>query len=123
MHFGKELIGVGVDSIAWIRADRFLKDHPPELIGRLLTKAEQNSFRLTSSKLRFFARLVTAKEAFFKASGGFWMGGESGFREIEIVMDGDSAFSIPGSFETEGEFFETPNGVGARVTIWESSRQ
>ena len=118
MHFGKEIIGVGVDSIAWTRVDRFLKDHPPEFTDRLFTKAEQNSFRLTSSKRRFFARSVAAKEAFFKASGGFWMGGEAGFREIEIAMDGDSAFHIPGPFETKGEFFETPEGVGARVMIW-----
>ena len=122
MHSGRELIGVGVDSVTWDRVVRFLSDHSPEFTDRLLTEAEQNFFRHTSHKLLFFARSMAAKEAFFKASGGFWMGGEAGFREIEIAMDGNSAFHIPGPFEAAGEFFETPRGVGARVMVWGTRR-
>ena len=118
MPLGKKLIGIGIDSVAWGRVERFLESHSPESVARLLSPAEQKSFRATSRKLQFFARSFAAKEAFFKASGGGWMGREAGLRQIEIVMEEASRFRVASDFRTEGEFFETPDGIAARVVVW-----
>ena len=122
MHLGQELIGIGIDSVAWSRMERFLNRHPPEWVERLLSPTEQNFFRVASQKLQFFARSFAAKEAFFKASGGFWLGTEAGFREIEIRMEEGPRFHVACDFRVEGKFFHTPNGIGARVLVWNNRR-
>ena len=118
MHSGKELIGIGVDSVAWDRMERFLADHSPEFVERLLSPVEQKSFRTSSNPLQFFARAFAAKEAFFKAFNHSWMGGGAGFRQIEIVMSEASKFQVACDYQTDGEFFSTPDGIGAQVAVW-----
>ena len=120
MSSSQKLIGIGVDSVSWARIERFLSDHSPEFAERILSPSERKSFRSTSRRLRFFTRSLVAKEAYFKASGGFWLGGEAGFREIEIRIKGERFRVRAPHRKVDGHFFETPDGMGARAMIWAS---
>ena len=112
------LVGIGIDSVSWARMKRFIKEHSFSYLKRLLTPSEQNQFLKNSNPLPFFARCFAAKEAYFKALGGAWMG-EAGFREIEVSLKGKKRFRIGGKFRSDGIFFQTQNGVGARVLVWQ----
>ena len=114
----KELVGIGVDAVSWNRVKRFLEEHPLESVERLLSNSERKIFRMTSEPLSFLARAFAAKEAYFKAANGVWLNHPVGFREIEIIPEEESRFHVACDFETEGEFFEMPEGLGARVMIW-----
>ena len=123
MHSAAKIVGVGVDLISWKRIERFLAEHSPESLQRVLTPSEQDEFQKVPSRIQFFARSFTAKEAYFKALEGKGMGAET-FHEMETRMEGEDRFRIskPDSGETpsgEGSFFPTPDGLGARVFIWE----
>ena len=85
-------------------------------MARLLTPSELKIFKRTAEPLNFFARCFTAKEAYFKAKEGRWMG-EEGFRQIEVIVD-ENHFRVVSEFETEGEYFKTPEGLGARIFLW-----
>lgn len=98
---------------------RFLEEHSHARLQRLLSPSEQNQFLNESDPLSFFSRCFAAKEAYFKAVGGAWMG-EAGFRDIEVQWDGKEGFHIQGEFQSEGIFFETQDGVGARVLVWQA---
>lgn len=113
---GEQIVGIGIDLVSWDRIKRFLADHPFESLSRLLTSSEQEIFRKVSCPTEFFARLFAAKEAFFKARNGGWMG-ESVFRQIEVVMEEKRRFRIRCDVRTEGRFFETPDGIGAQVIL------
>lgn len=124
MRPGSELIGIGIDLISWNRVKRFLAEHSFEFLQRLLTPAEQKAFQEARSPLQFFARCFTAKEAYFKACGGSGMG-EAGFNQIETSMKGKNRFLAASSFaspvtclEGEGDFFESPDEIGAQILIW-----
>ena len=113
----RQLIGVGIDGVSWRRIRRFLNQHSFGFLRRLLTSNEQTTFRKTSDPVQFFARSFAAKEAYFKACGGSLMG-EWGFREIDVVLRNPDEFSVSGDLGTEGKFFETPDGIAARVLVW-----
>lgn len=112
------LLGIGIDLVSWKRIKRFLASHSPEGTARLLTPAEQILFQSTPDSLDFFARSFAAKEAYFKACGGTVLG-EEGFREIEIVRERDEGFHISNDPRTAGEFFPIPEGIGAKVLVWQ----
>ena len=123
MHSAVKIVGVGVDLISWKRIERFLAEHSFEDLKRVLTPSEQAEFQKAPSRTQFFARSFTAKEAYFKALEGRGMGTET-FREMETRIESEDRFRIskPDSDETlpgEGSFFPTPDGLGARVFIWE----
>ena len=116
-----ELSGVGVDVVAWSRIRRFLESHAFEFLKRLLTPAEQSAFRKSRSALQFFARVFAAKEAYFKAAGDPGMD-EARFREIETRPGPGNHFVVGETKKNrwgKGIFFETADGLGARVLIWE----
>ena len=118
MPFGREIVGVGIDLVSWDRIERFLAEHSAGSLHRLLAPSEQKAFQDAPQPAAFFARCFAAKEAYFKARGDSWMGGENGFGQIEIVMNGKYEFGIASDFQAEGKFFESPNGIGARVFLW-----
>jgi len=118
MPSASELIGIGVDLISWGRAKRFLARHSFQFVSRLLKPSERDVFLKTQTPVEFFARCFIAKEAYFKARGGEWMG-EAGFRDIETVMEKKDRFRIRDrGFRTEGHFFEVPDGIAAEVFVW-----
>lgn len=116
MSVGLEIVGVGIDLVSRNRIRRLLHDHPTESFSRLLTSSEQSVFLNSIDPAKFFARHFAAKEAYFKARGGHLLT-ESDFGEIEVVEESEGKFHIGGNFENEGIFFETPDGLGARVLI------
>ncbi len=124
-----KLIGVGIDLVSWDRIKSLLDRHPADSLKRLLTPSERKIFKNSSDPVRSFGRFFAAKEAYFKASGASAMG-EKGFRGIEVLIDGDREFSAvsplfdpEGQYEIGGEFFETPEGIGAGVLLWKSCRE
>ena len=122
---GRPLIGIGVDVVSWDRLEKLLARHSSDSLKRLLAPSEQTVFQNSSDSLRCFARFFAAKEAYFKASGGSGMG-EEGFRQIEVLFgEGGHEFRVlsdvfdpGGHFWAEGEFFEMPEGMGAKVLLW-----
>lgn len=118
---GSELIGIGVDIISWDRIERFLACHSFEFVKRLLKPSEQAAFLNAHAPARFFARCFVAKEAYFKARAGKWMG-EAGFRGIETLMEDEDQFRIiSNDSRTEGRFFETSEGITAEVFVWKET--
>ena len=127
-HPPKNVAGVGVDWISWKRLERFLSDHTPEFLKRLLSPSEQRAFQRSRFSLRYFGRCFAAKEAYFKAAelGGM---GEEVFREFEARILGrgrfhiaavkKSGFTIP---PAEGRFFESPEGIGAALVLYPGGR-
>jgi phosphopantetheine--protein transferase-like protein len=114
-----DIFGIGIDVVSWKRIERFLSDYLPESLERILTAAEREAFRQSAHPVESFARFFTAKEAAFKAQSGAPTA-EVGFQQIEIVLEGPNRFrvnperaSAPGELKTTGEFFETPEGIGA----------
>ena len=121
MSVQEEILRLGVDLISWHRIERFLAEHSFESLKRILAPSEQQVFQQSAHPAQSLARFFTAKEAAFKAEGGFWMD-ESDFRRIEILIKNDWEFTahlheseVFDDIKLEGRFFETPNGLGARV--------
>ena len=111
--------GIGIDVVDLTRARRFLKDHPKSFF-RLLAPAEKKRWHAKKPNARDFAKMFAAKEAFFKALGGAWMGLE-GFRRMEVSYSRQGRFkvqSLPSGKLGEGRFFRAPNAVGAEVICW-----
>jgi holo-[acyl-carrier protein] synthase len=84
------VVGVGVDAIEIDRVERALT-RTPALVDRLFTDAEQAHCALRAGRRRVacFAGRFAAKEAVAKALGTGVVG--FGFRDIEILSDGDGA--------------------------------
>lgn len=133
MPLARKLFGIGIDLVSWSRIERFLASHSQKFLDRLLAPAERILFQKSSNAIEFFGRSFAAKEAYFKASAGIALS-EADFGEIEIVMKDQLRFLVstsspqpspPGGEREkgEGEFFETLDGVGAKVIVWEMSRQ
>ena len=124
MRSGNELVGIGIDIVSWSRVERFLAQHSFEFLQRLLTPAEQEAFQRARSPLQFVARCFTANEAYFKACSGGGIMGEAGFNQIETSMKGKNQFRAVSNsrspaprLEGEGNFFESPDGMGAQILI------
>ena len=114
--------GIGVDLVDLRRVRRFLQDHPKSFF-RLLSPVEKKLWSARKPTALDFARLFAAKEAFFKALGGSWMGLE-GFERFEVSCSRRSRFtvqSLPSGKCGEGRFFRVPNAVGAEVICWKNS--
>ena len=84
------VVGVGVDAIEIDRVERALA-RTPALVERLFTETERAHCTLHDGRRRAarFAGRFAAKEAVAKALGTGVVG--FGFRDIEIVSDGDGA--------------------------------
>ena len=115
------LAGVGLDLVSLPRIRKFLKTHPAARVRRLLSPAEQKRYKKISPLV--FARIFTAKEAFFKSLGASWFGLQ-GFASMEVSILSKDHFQIRivdgplvchASEEAEGSFFEFKDHVGAQV--------
>lgn len=114
---------VGIDFVSWTRIKSLLEHHAPASWDRVLTPLESEKLRQAPDPVRFFARCFTAKEAYLKARGDASVGPES-FSEIEISFQDEDRFRAHSTGNEngenrEGEFFETPDGIGARLIFWE----
>ena len=124
--------GIGIDCVDLTRARRFLKDHPKSF-ARLLSPLEKKRWKSKSPSALSFAKLFAAKEAFFKALDGVWMGLE-GFARLEVSCFPKGRFKVqslpsvsnnPGGFPAgkwgKGRFFKVPGGMAAEVICWKNS--
>lgn len=130
------LAGLGVDIIALSRARQFLREHRAKALLRLLTKSEKKQMGRKRLTPLLFSKYFTAKEAFFKATGGSWMGLE-GFRSIDVKFLREGQFQVeslssrgrklkvPGSLQQtkpstfSGAFFRSQAFIGAQVIWWQ----
>lgn len=110
---------VGIDLISWKRIKMLLEHPSASAAGRVLTSSESAKFKQAPDPVRFFARCFAAKEAALKARGDVLAGPDS-FSGIEISFgEGDRFEARFGETLQAGEFFETPDGLGARMIFWE----
>ena len=117
-----KIAGVGIDLVNLPRIRKFLKTHARSRLSRLLSPSERQEFRkIISSKL--FAKIFTAKEAYFKTLGESWMGLE-GFASMEVCFLPGDRFKIQlvdgplrkkGARQAEGCYFGFGNFLGAQV--------
>ena len=119
-----QLVGIGIDWISFGRIQRLLKDHSQSFCQRILTPDEKRKWRKTNFSPLQFSKFFVAKEAFFKAVGGIWMGLE-GFRAFDVSWDTGAKFQVlsrNGKFKKgwlhEGVFLRNERGVGAHVIVW-----
>ena len=123
MKSSRTLKGVGVDLMRVSRAKKFLKKNGMKSVLRLFSKAELASLRGKRLTPVQFAKFFSAKEAFFKATGGAWMGFE-GFSNIEVrclPRDRFKVHSYAGKQirgKAEGNFLCGPGWIGARLVFW-----
>jgi phosphopantetheinyl transferase (holo-ACP synthase) len=119
-----ECAGIGIDVISVKRAKAFLKRHSAGAFERLLSSREKKRFKGRCLTPFLFSKLFAAKEAYFKAVGGTWMGLE-GFSAIDVQMTGGKYFRAESSGllgkktgRAEGIFFRFKELIGAQVVIW-----
>ncbi len=119
-----QLVGIGIDWISSERIRRFMKDHSPSFLERILTPSEKKKWRQSGRSSLQFSKFFVAKEAFFKALGGIWMGleGFSGFDVKGVAGDRFQVESrdveIKKGSRHEGVFLKNEQGVGAHVIVW-----
>ena len=123
MKSSRGLQGVGIDLMRLSRAQEFLKQNGLPSVMRLFSKSETAALRGKRLTPQLFARFFSAKEAFFKAVGGAWMGLE-GFSEIEVERLPRDRFRVR-SFagkkvrgKAEGNFLQGRGWIGARLVFW-----
>ncbi len=117
------LQGIGIDLVSLDRIRRFIKDHGKQAARRLLSRTEFVQWSQSRNAALGLAKWFAAKEAFFKAVNGTWLGVE-GFRSIEIRWQ--SANRFQGKIRTakglihqaDGSVFASPEWVGAQVLDW-----
>ncbi len=119
------LIGIGIDWISFERVGRLLKDHSRTVCERILTHGEKRKWRRADHSVLEFSKFFVAKEAFFKAFGGVWMGLE-GFGDFEVQCLTGYKFQVTSRVfraekrnKSKGSFFRNEKGIGAHVILWE----
>ena len=123
MKTARGIKGVGVDLMRLSLARKLLKQNDTPSILRLFSKSEIAALRGKRLTPLVFAKFFSAKEAFFKATGGSWMGME-GFSNIEVKCLSSGRFKVR-SFEgkeiqgrAEGNFLRGRGWIGARLVFW-----
>ena len=112
-------VGVGIDLLNLSRVKRLFRHPKKKSLKNLFTPSERKTLSGTQLAIRA-ARLLAAKEAFFKASSSVWMG-PGGFKDIEVRCFPGSRFQVKSlrtSSSGEGTFFEKDQLVGAQVIVW-----
>ena len=116
-------VGVGIDLINLSRIKRFIKENSASDLRRLLTPRESLSYGSRKLSVMQLAKMLAAKEAFFKACGCSWMGLE-GFSSIEVKCLPQSRFRVKSTnskfyagAEGAGCFFRSENLIGAQVIL------
>lgn len=121
----RRLHGIGVDLLSRARVVRLIGRSPTKISNRLLSQAEQKVWRKRRFTPVLLARYLTAKEAFFKAIGGPWLGPD-GFRNFEVHYLARGKFFVKSllgnSYDIcamDGCFFQNDQWVGAQVILWD----
>lgn len=112
------LAGSGIDILSLRRAARLVQNHSSKQIKTLLTPTERKR-KITPL---YLARLLSAKEAYFKAVEGSVMSWQS----IEVKVLPGQRFEVQSTrfgsrsqpHKAQGTFFQSSAYVGARVLLW-----
>ncbi len=124
-----KVLGVGVDLVSITRIQKFLSQHPPARVARLLSETEKKRYRRKKLSAHTLAKIFASKEAFFKTLDEPWMGLE-GFSSMEteflsggrfLIKTVSGALAKNGPREAEGTFFKAGKLLGAQVVRWQSS--
>jgi holo-[acyl-carrier protein] synthase len=83
------IVGVGVDVVDIARVQRLLDRHAGRIVKRLFTNSEAAYSGDRLCPAPHYAARIAAKEAAFKALAGHPLARSIGWREIEVVSDGD----------------------------------
>ncbi|MBU3759131.1 MAG: 4'-phosphopantetheinyl transferase superfamily protein [Candidatus Omnitrophica bacterium] len=121
------LAGLGVDIVSVPRAEQFIKGRSPEALSRVLAPSELRCYKKNPSKFPF-AKIFTAKEAFFKASQ-LPPGGVYAFSQLEVKLLPHAHFEIEWhptdgaamKVRARGCHFESEAHVGAELIYWKPS--
>lgn len=119
------LQGVGIDLVSLRRVKRLTSGRSSIQFRNLLTSSEQKLLKGSPRRrASVLAKIISAKEAFFKAAGLGWIG-THGWREFHVRLLRHGSFSIQtarqdAAFRAVGSFFENAGRVGAMVTLWKS---
>ena len=121
-----KLAGLGIDVLSISRAKKFLTRQTSDSLSRVLCPSERKCLpRLSPLQ---FAKIFTAKEAFYKASQTP-MTGLYAFSELEVKLLPHEHFEIKWlrssglkkAPKVSGCHFVTSDYVGAQVILWEPS--
>lgn len=88
------IVGVGVDLVPIERIERLLASKGERALQRLFTEDERRYALARQVPARHLAARVAAKEAAFKALSGTVEARAIGWRELEVIMDGDGRPSL-----------------------------
>lgn len=121
------LAGLGVDIVSAPRAERFLEGRSKESLARVLAPSEIRRFERNPARFPF-AKVFTAKEAFFKASQ-CPPGGVYAFSQVEVKLLPQDHFEIewrPSGSRARpvrafGCHFVNEAYVGAELIYWQAS--
>lgn len=121
------LHGVGIDLLKLSRVKKFLKINGLKKTSTLLNPGELQQSRKAKNRILDFAKRFAAKEAYFKAWGGAWMG-TRGFAALKVKLKSGAQFEVipsdnyfPHFKPASGTFFRMDDFVGAQVIIWETA--
>ena len=120
-----KLAGIGIDLVNLLRIRKFVRQHSSNNLRRLLSVSEQRRFGKKKISPQTFAKIFTAKEAFFKTLNRPWMGLQ-GFHAMSVVFKKADTFEISMNaalnskrpLRADGCFFCTGNLWGAQVVRW-----
>lgn len=88
------VLSVGLDLVAVSRVDRLLARKGDRALARLLTPEERAYCERQPAPSRHIAARLAAKEAAYKAFQAAGVGKGIGWREVEVVRDGDGRPTI-----------------------------
>ena len=123
------LQGIGIDLIDKKRIRKLIQRNSRRALSALFTRSEIK--QIGQGNALQSARFFAAKEAFFKALGGAWLGLEN-FSKIEVHCSSHGHFQVESSeykvssksgLFAEGQFFACGDWVGAQVILWSSKAE
>ncbi len=118
--------GLGLDLVSLKRMKRFVALHRSRLSQEILSSPERRKFKRQPISSLLWAKLFSAKEAYFKTLDRSWLGRE-GFRKIEIRPLSDHFFQAcwiekrNRLWRAEGSWALTENHVMAQVIRWKNT--
>lgn len=116
------LKGVGIDILSTHRTNHLVKKRESFICKRMLTDKEVSVWRKSRFSAKHLTKLLTAKEAYFKALGGSWMGPD-GFKSFQVTILDDVHFKVEhrgakSPLKGAGTFFCLGPRVGAQYLVW-----
>ena len=88
------IVGIGIDLVDIVRAERLIKGKEERVLKRLFTFREVDYVQRHMDPWRHYAARLAAKEAAFKALAGNDLAKAIGWKDSEVVMHKDGRPSL-----------------------------